>query len=104
MAVKIRLARFGKKRRAFYRIVVSDSRSPRDGRFIEQVGLYDPAQVEQKDKVTLEADRVRDWLSKGAIPTETVRSILKHEGILGSGAAAASPAEAPAAPEQPAAE
>ena len=75
MAVKIRLRRMGAKKAPFYRIVVADSRSPRDGRFIEELGTYDPmAEGEQKIKVDME--RAKYWISNGAQPTETVRGLL----------------------------
>jgi len=79
MAVKIRLARLGGKSRPFYRIVVADSESPRDGRFLEIVGSYDP----RKDpaEIILKEERVVDWLSKGAIPSLTVSQILVKKGI-----------------------
>ncbi|MBN2514928.1 MAG: 30S ribosomal protein S16 [Deltaproteobacteria bacterium] len=79
MAIKIRLARMGKKKKPFYRIVVADSRAPRDGRFIEIVGDYDP----KKDppEVSIKGDRITDWLSKGAAPTETVSNLLKKKGL-----------------------
>jgi small subunit ribosomal protein S16 len=79
MAVKIRLSRRGGKSRPFYRIVVADSESPRDGRFLEIVGSYDP----QKNpaEVVLKEERVVDWLSKGAIPTLTVSQLLAKKGI-----------------------
>ena len=80
MAVKIRLARHGAKKRPFYRIVVSDSESPRDGRFLENVGTYNPLQ--DPAEVTLKTDRVHYWLQQGAIPTDTVRSLLKKEGVF----------------------
>lgn len=80
MAVRIRLARHGAKKRPFYRIVAADNDSPRDGRFLEKLGTYnplrDPAQVE------LNMDRVRYWISQGAIPTDTVKMILKREGAF----------------------
>ena len=80
MAVKIRLARHGKKGYPFYHVVAADSRSPRDGRFIEKLGTYnpntDPATIE------LQSDRVLYWLGVGAQPTDTCRSILSHKGIL----------------------
>lgn len=82
MAVKIRLARHGAKKRPYYRIVVADSESPRDGKFLENVGTYDPK--EEPMRCTLKAERLRYWLAKGAIPTDTVRSLLKKEGVLGS--------------------
>jgi small subunit ribosomal protein S16 len=79
MAVKIRLARMGGKSRPFYRIVVANSESPRDGRFLEIVGNYDP----QKNPaaVSLKEDRIADWLSKGAKPTVTVSQLLEKKGI-----------------------
>jgi small subunit ribosomal protein S16 len=82
MAVKIRLARMGAKKKPFYRIVVADVESPRDGRFIEIVGNYDP----KKDpaEINLKEDRVVDWLSKGAKPTLTVSQLIKKKGIIAS--------------------
>ncbi|MEZ4956262.1 MAG: 30S ribosomal protein S16 [Saprospiraceae bacterium] len=79
MAVKIRLQRKGKKRKPFYHIVIADSRSPRDGRFIEQIGSYNPLTV----PATIELDREKayDWITKGAQPTETVRAILRFKGV-----------------------
>ena len=79
MAVKIRLARRGAKKKPFYRIVVADERCPRDGRFIEVVGTYDP--LEEPALVTLKEDRVRHWMGEGALPTNTVESLLKKEGF-----------------------
>ena len=78
--VKLRLKRMGKKVAPFYRIVAADSRSPRDGRFIEQIGTYNPTKAEEK--VTLDKELAKKWLSNGAQPTDTVRSILSHEGVL----------------------
>ena len=78
--VKLRLKRMGKKGAPFYRIVAADSRSPRDGRFIEQIGTYNPTKAE--NKVTLDKELAKKWLSNGAQPTDTVRSILSHEGVL----------------------
>lgn len=78
--VKLRLKRMGKKGAPFYRIVAADSRSPRDGRFIEQIGTYNPTKGEEK--VTLDKELAKKWLSNGAQPTDTVRSILSHEGVL----------------------
>lgn len=75
MSVKIRLKRFGTKKRPYYRIVVTDSRNQRDGRSIEEVGLYHPIEVEEK-QIIVKEDRVRDWISKGAIPSDTVKRIL----------------------------
>ncbi|WP_337930215.1 30S ribosomal protein S16 [Holdemanella sp.] len=78
--VKLRLKRMGKKGAPFYRIVAADSRSPRNGRFIEQIGTYNPTKAEEK--VTLDKELAKKWLSNGAQPTDTVRSILSHEGVL----------------------
>lgn len=78
--VKLRLKRMGKKGAPFYRIVAADSRSPRDGRFIKQIGTYNPTKAEEK--VTLDKELAKKWLSNGAQPTDTVRSILSHEGVL----------------------
>lgn len=78
--VKLRLKRMGKKGAPFYRIVAADSRSPRDGRFIEQIGTYNSTKAEEK--VTLDKELAKKWLSNGAQPTDTVRSILSHEGVL----------------------
>ena len=76
MAVKIRLRRMGAKKAPYYRIVVADSRAPRDGRFIEEIGTYDPmAEGEQRIKVDME--RAQYWIANGAQPTETVRGLLK---------------------------
>ena len=72
--VKIRLRRMGAKKAPFYRIVVADSRSPRDGRFIEELGTYDPSAVENKIKVDME--RAKYWIANGAQPTDTVRGLL----------------------------
>ena len=78
--VKIRLNRMGAKKRPFYRIVVADSRSPRDGRFIEIIGNYDPLQ--NPAVVNIDEDKAMDWIKKGAQPTDTVRSLLSKKGIL----------------------
>ena len=78
--VKLRLKRMGKKGAPFYRIVAADSRSPRDGRFIEQIGTYNPTKAEEK--VTLDKELAKKWLSNGAQPTDTVRSILSHQGVF----------------------
>ena len=80
MAVKIRLKRMGSKKNPFYRVVVADSRSPRDGRFIETVGTYNP--LVEENQVTLKEERVLEWLSKGAQPSDTVRNILSKEGVM----------------------
>ncbi len=80
MSVKIRLKRFGTKKRPYYRIVVSDSRNARDGMAIEEVGLYHPIAAEE-EQVTLKEDRIKEWLSKGARPTTTVKKILNKKNI-----------------------
>lgn len=80
MSVKIRMARYGAKKKPYYRIVVASSNAPRDGRFLELVGTYDP--LKKPAAVTLKHDRVKEWMEKGAIPTATVKSILKKEGFF----------------------
>jgi small subunit ribosomal protein S16 len=80
MAVKIRLARHGAKSAPFYRIVVADSRSPRDGRFIDRIGTYNP-RTEPSD-IQVDADKARQWLDQGAQPTDQVRKLLKVSGVL----------------------
>ena len=77
MAVHIRLKRFGSKNKVHWRVVVADSKMPRDGRFIEEVGYYDPRP--NPSKVHLELDRIRYWVSKGAKPTPTVQSLIKKQ-------------------------
>ena len=73
--VKIRLRRMGAKKKPFYRIVVADSRSPRDGRFIEEIGTYDP--LPNPSKITVDLERAKYWIENGAQPTDTVRALLK---------------------------
>ena len=85
MAVKLRLQRFGAHKSPFYRIVAADSKSPRDGRFVEVVGTYDA--VSNPAKVSLNEEKVFAWLNKGAQPTDTVKSILSNEGLLAKYAA-----------------
>ncbi len=80
MAVKIRLRRMGAKKAPCYRIVVADSRYPRDGRFIEEIGFYNP--MKEPAEVTVDADKAKKWISNGAQPTETVRDLLKKTGVL----------------------
>ena len=80
MAVKIRLRRMGAKKAPFYRIVVADERYPRDGRFIEEIGYYDP--TKEPSVVKVDAEAAKKWLANGAQPTDTVKVILKKEGIL----------------------
>ena len=78
--VKMRLTRMGQKKAPFYRVVVADSRYPRDGRFIEEVGYYNP-QTEPAE-VKIDADKAKAWLAKGAQPTDTVKALLKKSGIV----------------------
>jgi small subunit ribosomal protein S16 len=77
--IKLRLKRMGKKKTPYYRIVVADARSPRDGRFIEEIGTYDPNQ--EPSLVKVDADAAKKWLANGAQPTETVAKLLKNAGI-----------------------
>lgn len=121
MSLKIRLARGGAKKRPFYSIVVADSRSPRDGRFIEKVGTYNPIlKSDDPNRVLLKLDRIQDWMTKGALPTDRVARFLDQAGVLkreaknnpnkaqpgkkmseraAANAPPAAPAEAEAAPE-----
>jgi len=80
MSVKIRLARHGAKKRPFYRIVVADSEFPRDGRYLEKVGTYNP--LHDPAVINIENERVKYWMDQGAIPTDTVKSILKKQGFF----------------------
>ena len=80
MAVRIRLKRMGAAHRPFYRIVVADRRSPRDGRFIETIGTYDP--LTNPSTVTVKTDRVAHWIGVGALPTDSTKSVLRSAGIL----------------------
>lgn len=80
MAVKIRLRRMGAKKAPFYRIVVADSRYPRDGRFIEEIGYYDP--TKNPSVVKVDADKAKEWIANGAQPTDTVKKILKDNGAI----------------------
>ena len=80
MAVKIRLRRMGAKKAPFYRIVVADSRYPRDGRFIEEIGYYNP--MKNPADIKLDAEKAKQWIANGAQPTDTVKSILKNNGVL----------------------
>jgi len=77
--VKIRLKRFGAKKKPFYRVVVADSRSPRNGRFIEEIGYYNP--LTDPAEIKIDAEKATKWLGNGAQPTETVRALLKKSGI-----------------------
>lgn len=80
MAVKLRLKRMGSKQKPFYRIVAADSRCPRDGRFIETVGTYNP--VKNPAVITVDEEKAIKWLNNGAVPTDTVKNILAGEGIM----------------------
>ena len=80
MAVKMRLKRMGQKKAPFYRVVVADSRYPRDGRFIEEIGYYNP--LTNPAEIKIDADKANKWLGQGAQPTETVKSLLKKSDIL----------------------
>ena len=80
MAVKIRLRRIGAKKSPFYRIVVADSRYPRDGRFIEEIGYYNP--MTDPSEVKVDDEKVKQWIANGAQPTDTVRDLLKKNGVL----------------------
>ena len=111
MAVKIRLRRVGAKKQPSYRLVIADSRSPRDGRFIDVIGSYNPRT--KPTTIVVDEEKARKWLSQGALPTESVASILYRAGIVdmrseryrqgsGTATAPAAAAEAPAAAETPA--
>ncbi len=80
MAVKIRLRRMGAKKAPFYRIVVADSRYPRDGRFIEEIGTYDP--TKNPSAVNIDAEKAKQWIANGAQPTDTVKAMLKKNGVM----------------------
>ncbi len=80
MAVKIRLRRMGAKKAPFYRIVVADSRYPRDGRFIEEVGYYDP--TKEPSVIKIDEEKAKAWIANGAQPTDTVKALLKIQGIV----------------------
>ncbi|MBQ7547345.1 MAG: 30S ribosomal protein S16 [Clostridia bacterium] len=80
MAVKIRLRRMGAKKAPFYRVVVADSRYPRDGRFIEEIGTYDP--LKDPAEIKIDAEKAQQWIKNGAQPTDTVKVLFKKSGIL----------------------
>ena len=80
MSVKIRLARHGAKKKPFYRIVVADNESPRDGRYLENVGTYNP--LKEPVEVSFKEERIRYWMDQGALPSDTVKSLLKKEGFF----------------------
>ena len=81
MAVKLRLKRLGRRHRSFYRLNAMDGRTPRDGRVIEELGWYDPEAKDPEKQSVLKRERIEDWLSKGAQPSETVAKLLKRNGI-----------------------
>ncbi len=102
MAVKIRLKRMGNRHRSFYRLVATDSRSPRDGRFLEELGHYDP--MKHPAIVAIDGASVKKWVDRGAQLSETAKSLLKRAGILVNGKfAETTPAEPPAPAAAPAA-
>ena len=80
MAVKMRLTRIGKKKTPFYRVVIADARAPRDGRFVEEIGYYNP--LTEPAEIKIDAEKAKKWISNGAQPTETVKSLLKKSGIV----------------------
>ena len=80
MAVKIRLRRMGQKKAPFYRVVVADSRYPRDGRFIEEIGYYNP--ITEPAEIKIDAEKAKKWITNGAQPTDTVKSLLKRSNIV----------------------
>ena len=80
MAVKIRLRRMGAKKTPFYRVVVADSRYPRDGRFIEEIGYYNP--LTDPKEIKIDAEKAKQWMANGAQPTETVKALLKKSGAI----------------------
>ncbi len=80
MAVKMRLTRMGAKKAPFYRVIVADSRSPRDGRFIEELGYYNP--LTEPAEIKIDAEKAKKWLANGAQPTDTVKALLKKSGIV----------------------
>lgn len=80
MAVKIRLRRMGAKKAPFYRVIVADSRTPRDGRFIEEIGYYNP--ITEPAEVKIDAEKAKKWMSNGAQPSDTVRRLFKKAGII----------------------
>jgi len=82
MAPRIRLRRVGRKKVPLYRIVIADQESPRDGRFIEVIGTYDPKGETIADKVHVDAEKARLWISRGALPSDTVQSLLKQAGVF----------------------
>ena len=80
MAVKMRLTRIGKKKTPFYRVVIADARAPRDGRFVEEIGYYNP--LTEPAEIKIDADKAKQWIKNGAQPTDTVKALLKKSGIV----------------------
>ena len=80
MAVKMRLTRIGKKKTPFYRVVIADARAPRDGRFVEEIGYYNP--LTEPAEIKIDADKAKQWLKNGAQPTDTVKALHKKSGIV----------------------
>jgi small subunit ribosomal protein S16 len=89
MSTRIRLRRIGRKKIPLYRIVVADQESPRDGRFIEILGTYDPKGSTPAEKVKVDAEKARQWIARGATPSDTVQSLLKQAGVFKKGTATA---------------
>jgi small subunit ribosomal protein S16 len=81
MAVKLRLKRLGRRNRSYFRLSAMEARAPRDGRVLEELGTYDPANRNPEAQIHLNADRIKYWLSVGAVPSETVAALLKNHGI-----------------------
>jgi len=94
MATRIRLRRIGRKGVPLYRIVIADQEAPRDGRFIEIIGTYNPKGETAADKVKVDAEKARQWIAKGATPSDTVQSLLKQAGVFEAGTATAGTAKA----------
>ena len=80
MAVKMRLTRIGKKKNPFYRVVIADARAPRDGRFVEEIGYYNP--LTEPAEIKIDAEKAKQWIKNGAQPTDTVKALLKKGGIV----------------------
>ena len=80
MAVKMRLTRIGKKKTPFYRVVIADARAPRDGRFVEEIGYYNP--LTEPAEIKIDAEKAKKWIANGAQPTDTVKALLKKSGIV----------------------
>ena len=80
MAVKMRLTRIGTKKNPFYRVVIADARSPRDGRFVEEIGYYNP--LTEPAEIKIDAEKAKQWIKNGAQPTDTVKALLKKSGIV----------------------